>query len=116
MLRRSISHALLSLLLLLSQQIGATHAYSHWAGLQNEVAQEQQGKRDGKNAKPGAADLNCAECLSLAQIAVAIGSPSLHFAIGSIAFGPIASAPLLSACSRTVCVFQSRAPPSSLTA
>lgn len=111
--RRSIVHALLSLLLLVSQQIGATHGYSHWSALQNAAAEVHQGERgDNRNSiRQLASDLSCAECLSLAQIAVAIGSPGLAFGISLVAYGPITLPQTLSACARTVCVFQSRAPP-----
>lgn len=109
-LRRSIVHALLSLLLLVSQQIGATHGYSHWSALQHAAAAVHQGD-GGNSAKQLASDLSCTECLSLAQIAVAIGSPGLAFGVGLLAYGPVTLPQTLSACARTVCVFQSRAPP-----
>ncbi len=115
--RRSVVHVLLSLLLLFTQQLGATHVYSHWSGAAARAALAQTGaepireRGDGAPGGPSLAHRGCAHCLSLAQIAVAIGSPILTLAASPFTFGPIAAPATLSACLRTVCVFQPRAPP-----
>lgn len=109
-MRRSAVHVLLALLLLLTQQIGATHVYSHWIVAGADAAQAE--RADGRNAdRQLAAHDSCAQCLSLAQIAVAIGSPLLSVAASAFSFGPVALPVTLAACLRTTCVFQPRAPP-----
>ena len=121
MLNRSFVHALLSLLLLVSQQIGATHVYSHWVGTQ-QTAADRADRADraaapqlwdggGKPASTLGADQGCLDCMSVAQLAVAIGSPILTVAASPFTFGPVFSPATLSACVRTTCVFESRAPP-----
>ncbi len=115
--RRSLVHVLLSLLLLLSQQLGATHVYSHWgdATVQAVLSQADDGRaQDRGDDGAGSTTLahrSCAHCLSIAQIAVAVGSPILTVAARPFTFGPISVPATVSACLRTTCVFQSRAPP-----
>jgi hypothetical protein len=100
---------LLSLLLLVTQQMGASHAMSHWAGA-DATAQS----RDGATHKPSkvfADDQGCAQCLAHAQVSSAIASP-VHAmpALALASYDPLAPSHV-SDCARTVCVFQSRAPP-----
>lgn len=107
-MRRSAVHVLLSLLLLVTQQIGATHVYSHWTG----AGAAQAARADSDNhRKQAAAHASCDQCLSIAQIAVALASVPLGIAASALAFGPIALPATSAACLRTTCVFQSRAPP-----
>lgn len=109
-MRRSAVHVLLALLLLLTQQIGATHVYSHWTGAGAGSALSE--RADERNAdRQLAVHDSCAQCLSLAQIAVAIGSPLLSVAASPFTFGPVALPATLAACLRTTCFFQPRAPP-----
>jgi hypothetical protein len=115
MTRRSFIRVLLSLLLLLSQQMAISHAMTHWAGSRDGAAQlhkaaSQQDPRGVSSAF--AQDQTCEQCLAFAQIAGAVGSPSRCFAAdgsATCATGPSATQP---GCARTTCVFQSRAPPS----
>lgn len=107
-LRPALLRLLLSLLLLVSQQIGMTHGYTHLRPAGDSSV--QPGQDNGKGNKR-LADLSCDDCLSIAQIAVAIGSPILTAAASPFTFGPVATPATLASCLRTTCVFQPRAPP-----
>jgi hypothetical protein len=111
-LKRNIVYALLSLLLVLSQQLGIVHAVSHLSdGRHGTQLQQSQERADSSVSKNLALDQSCDQCLAFAQIASAVGTPFYSFPAASHA-APVASlaeTPL--ACQRTVCVFQSRAPP-----
>jgi len=110
MQRRSIIHVFLALLLLLTQQLGVTHVYSHWGVSERATAQWSEEEHD-ENRKRTAAHKACAECVSLAQIAAAITSSPLTLTLSTVAAGPVFVPATLSACERTTCFFQSRAPP-----
>ncbi len=112
-LKRNIVYALLSLLLVLSQQLGIVHAVSHLSDGRHAGAQVQQLQERGDSSvsKNLALDQSCEQCLAFAQIASAVSTPFYSFPAASHA-APVATlavTPL--ACQRTVCVFQSRAPP-----
>lgn len=107
--RRSFTFALLSLLLVLSQQMGMVHGISHWSGTRSH-ALAVKAERPGATPAP-ALEQNCSQCLAFAQIGSALGAPAHAFAVvldGAPA-AIRAAAPLRFA--RTVCVFQPRAPP-----
>jgi hypothetical protein len=115
MTRRSILRVLLSLLLLLSQQMAIAHAMTHWAGTRDGAAQlhkaaSQQEERGVASAF--AQDHTCTQCLAFAQIASAVGSPARSFAAAGTASCAIGASATQPGCARTTCVFQSRAPPS----
>ncbi|WP_229489540.1 hypothetical protein [Pseudoduganella namucuonensis] len=105
---------MLSLLLVLSQQMGITHAVSHLSDIRNGGGQQQRQQlqdRDTSASRTLALDQNCEQCLAFAQIAAALDTPSYTFPVASHAapVSVVTDTPL--ACQRTVCVFQSRAPP-----
>ncbi|MBD8531825.1 MULTISPECIES: hypothetical protein [unclassified Massilia] len=119
MMRRSIAHVLLSLLLLVSQQMAFAHAMSHWTGkiapahalaASTSASIGFDAERDLSSSV--AQDGSCSQCLAFAQMASAIGSTPRQFvpldfqAERAGAFAAIAAPP------RTVCAFHSRAPPS----
>jgi hypothetical protein len=112
-IRRDLVHLLLALLLVLSQQMGISHAVSHLSAVRHVAEQAQLLSQDADgSASPGLAlDQNCSQCLAFAQIASAIDTPFYSFP------AVLQGAPLVlafatpQACQRTVCVFQSRAPP-----
>lgn len=109
--RRSIVYAALSLLLVLSQQMGMTHALSHWS-VQRDKAELSTG-RGGAVVKAPALDLGCEQCLAFAQIGSALDTPFHSFpAARSVAVASVAGGSH-SVCQRTVCAFRSRAPPAS---
>lgn len=112
--RRRIVHVFLALLLLLTQQLGVTHVYSHWSGVEQLSAQAlaQLSEADqAEHRKRIAVDKVCAECMSAAQMEAAITSTPLTLALSTLGTGPVTLQFTLPACERTVCVFQSRAPP-----
>lgn len=108
--RRSIIRVLLSLLLLMSQQMAFTHAMSHWANAANESA-GLQNDGGGKPLQGAAHDKNCAQCLGFAQLASAVGNSARTFFISEAGFSYSAPPATPADRNRTVCVFQSRAPP-----
>ena len=68
MIRRSVFRVLLSLVLLLSQQMAMSHALSHWTSqLRGPVA--QGAVADSELSSAFAQDRSCAQCLGLAQLA-----------------------------------------------
>ncbi|GAB2841875.1 hypothetical protein GCM10027277_06110 [Pseudoduganella ginsengisoli] len=111
--KRHIAYALLSLLLVLSQQLGITHAISHLSDLSQrpQVAERDAVEQNFSASKNLALDQNCDQCLAFAHIANALDTPSYTFPVveHSAPFVLVADTPL--ACKRTVCVFHSRAPP-----
>jgi len=117
MIHRRAVHILLSLLLLISQQMAFAHAMSHWSGkigaAHPAVAQVQAGG-DNDLSSAVAQDQSCSQCLAFAQMAFAVGSTPRQFIpldLQAERFGGFIAA---EAAPRTVCVFHSRAPPSSI--
>jgi hypothetical protein len=119
--RRTFIRVLLSLLLLMSQQMAISHAMTHWAGGSREgsvqLHKTQLHKPASKDRERGisaafAQDQTCQQCLAFAQIASAVGSPARTFVAddsGAYAAGERAT---VSDHARTAFPFQSRAPPS----
>jgi hypothetical protein len=115
MTRRFFTRVLLSLLLLMSQQMAISHAMSHWAGSRD--ATSQQAKAAGGHQERGvsaafAQDQTCEQCLAFAQISSAVGSAEHTFPADGAAACALESCASQLLCARTNCVFQSRAPPS----
>ncbi|MFL6673574.1 MAG: hypothetical protein ACJ8LG_09810 [Massilia sp.] len=108
MTRRSVIRLLLSLLLLVSQQMAISHVITHW---NSELAPRAQAVDDDSVSKAFAKDKSCGQCLAFAQIASGLANSPRSFA------PPAAGAILVAAnadhprCARTVCAFRSRAPP-----
>jgi hypothetical protein len=113
--RRNFIRVMLSLLLLMSQQMAMSHAVTHWAGsrhapgqLDNASAQQQ----DGGISSAFAQDQTCEQCLAFAQIAGAIGSSTHSFAFEGAATCARHASATRAGCARTTCAFQPRGPPS----
>lgn len=107
---------LLSLLLLVSQQLAMAHGYTHVPRLGNEQAAgltQSQGQASDSDdgTKAPAADHLCAQCLSADQLAYALGVPSYSFKAVAPSYLPLISTTTPPACLQVVCVFQPRAPP-----
>jgi hypothetical protein len=112
--RRHIVHVFLALLLLLTQQLGVTHVYSHWSDAEQLSAQSVAQLTDEDQAehrKRIAVHKVCAECVTVAQMGAAVTSAPLTLALSTLSTGPVTLQLTLPACERTTCVFQSRAPP-----
>jgi len=116
MMRRRIVHVLLSLLLLVSQQMAFAHAMSHWTGklgATHPAAQliQAQVYEDGDLSRAVAQDRSCFQCLAFAQMASAIGSTPRQFAPLDLQAERVIALATTERAPRTVCVFHSRAPP-----
>jgi len=121
MTRQAFTRVLLSLLLLITQQMAASHAMSHWGamlgagqGQTQALGQVQDHRADGGESELSRAfalDQTCDQCLAFAQLAAPLGNTPRAFAPPDLAAAAIASAASHPACARTVCAFRSRAPP-----
>ena len=113
-IRRNLCHVLLSLLLLISQQMGFSHALSHAAAASAQLAvqaSDQAADDTGGITKLGL-DHSCAQCLAFAQIGSAADTRFYSFPLAdNDASVAIAYAAAALDCQRTVCGFLSRAPP-----
>lgn len=115
MMRRSVVHILLSLLLLVSQQMAFAHAMSHWSGKigsAHPAASVLSGEVRKDLSSSVAQDGSCSQCLAFAQMASGIGSTPRQFVpldLQAERAGAFAATP---AAPRTACAFHSRAPPS----
>jgi hypothetical protein len=114
MMRRRLVHVLLSMLLLVSQQMAFAHAMSHWTGklgATRPVAQLAQPDDDKDLSSSVAQDRSCFQCLAFAQMASAIGSTPRQFAPLDLQAERVIALFTTELAPRTVCVFHSRAPP-----
>lgn len=110
---RSLVHVLLSLLLLVSQQLSLGHGYTHWAEVDETLVQQTAAADDdgtGKLPKPGLHDL-CGQCAASAQIAFALPSTLRQFVPAELAYAVPAVPATPGICLLAACPFQSRAPP-----
>lgn len=111
--KRQIVYALLSLLLVLSQQLGMAHAISHWSDYRQSgerVLQFEAGAEQGGNAGL-ALDHNCSQCAAFAQLASAL--PTQDSAFPVVAYGAtfVAAAPAQPQQAPSARPYDSRAPP-----
>ena len=107
--RRSILHVLLSLLLLLSQQMAMAHAMSHWTSSLAPAVERQSSHSELSSAF--AHDRSCAQCLAFAQIGAAVGSCPRQFVAPEANSQGFAGAKPRALAARTARLFDSRAPP-----
>ncbi|MES2128202.1 MAG: hypothetical protein V4463_13100 [Pseudomonadota bacterium] len=104
--RRALLRVVLSIVLLLSQQMAIAHAISHWSGSARLVQDE-----GSRLSKAVATDQSCEQCLAFAQIASALGNAPRTFAATDVASIGVAMWAVSADCARPACPFQSRAPP-----
>lgn len=109
--RQIFVRVLLSLLLLLSQQMASAHALSHLAGQIGGVQQLHQDAGEDDLSSAFALDQSCNQCLGFAQLVTPFGSTSCGFAAPDTCEVMVAARAVQAICARTVCVFQPRAPP-----
>jgi hypothetical protein len=110
---RSLVHVLLSLLLLVSQQLSLGHAYSHWNANWNDAQEslvQQDGSRDGKPSKPVLHD-QCGQCAFSAQVAFALPPTIRQFVPAELAYAAPRLASTPGICQLAACPFQQRGPP-----
>ena len=114
MTRPAFFRILLSLLLLLTQQMAATHAMSHWstlAGAPEASQAHQRGSDESDLSRAFALDQTCDQCLAFAQLAGPLGHTPRAFAPAELVSAAAVASLDQPACARTICVFRSRAPP-----
>jgi hypothetical protein len=117
MMQRRFVHILLSLLLLVSQQMAFAHAMSHWSGKlgpAHPVVKLVDAAGDSDLSSAVAQDQSCSQCLVFAQMASAIGSTPRQFVPLDLQAERAGGFVATEAAPRTVCVFHSRAPPTSI--
>jgi hypothetical protein len=109
----AVIRVLLSLLLLVSQQMAMSHVISHWAGSREAAAfvQQQEEEDDSGLSESIAKDQSCHQCLALAQLAAALGNTPRYFAAADTVSRAAVATATQPVCGRPVCGFQSRAPP-----
>jgi len=111
---RSLVHVLLSLLLLVTQQLSLGHGYTHWAEIDEALVQQEaaadEGDGSGKLPKPGLHDL-CGQCAASAQIAFALPATPRQFVPAALAYAAPTVPDTPGICLQATCPFQSRAPP-----
>ncbi len=111
MTRQAIIRVLLSLLLLVSQQMASAHVLSHLSASLAGSGVVQANPVDDGLASAVAQDETCSHCLSFAQLAGAPGSTPPAFIIPSAGSSPVVAATAHDAGARTILAFNSRGPP-----
>ncbi|MES2899475.1 MAG: hypothetical protein V4723_07075 [Pseudomonadota bacterium] len=109
MIRQTVIRVLLSVLLLVSQQLASAHAMSHLTGQLDSAAQASLA--DSKDLSTALAlDESCKQCLAFTQLG---GPPSHPFSYHAPAIKscPIVPERALEAGAGTILAFQSRGPP-----
>jgi hypothetical protein len=114
MSRRALNHLLLSIVLLLSQQMAIAHVIAHWSGRAPATSVHASAAKDDGFSKPIAQDQACEQCLAFAQIATAVGQEPRSFVPPSQGTWAIAALAPRLVCARAPCAFRSRAPPASV--
>jgi hypothetical protein len=110
---RSLVHGLLSLLLLLSQQLSLGHAYSHWSAHWNDAQASQAAQADTQGGKPSKPVLHeqCGQCAFSVQVAFALPPTVRQFVPADLAYAAPRLAPTPGICLLAACPFQQRGPP-----
>jgi hypothetical protein len=118
MTRRALIRVMLSLLLLMSQQMALTHGLSHWAGslaVHTQAAGDaDDGDDSGSLSRSTAQDQTCHQCLAFAQLASVLSNTPRYFAAANAGSFAVVSGAGRSACVHTACGFRSRAPPAAV--
>ncbi len=110
MIRRNVFRVLLSLVLLVSQQMAMSHALSHWTSqLGGPVA--QQAAIDSDLSSAFAQDRSCAQCLGLAQLSAPLPNAPRQFMPPELGDMPALEAAGLAWRLQQHRLFDSRAPP-----
>ena len=121
MTRQAFIRVLLSLLLLVSQQMATAHALSHLTASLEGKAQLQQIQQAGDQAERQAQsddlssafaqDQSCNQCLAIAQLGGPLPSHVSLFAAPLLLSTAVDGIDFAPACSRIILGFQSRGPP-----
>jgi hypothetical protein len=111
MTRQAFIRVLLSLLLLVSQQMASSHVMSHLATSIERPVATQSVADDGVLASAMAHEQSCSQCLAFAQLSGPLGVTPVTFAVPDHATAGLVPGDLHAGASRTILAFQSRAPP-----
>ncbi len=112
MTRQAFIRVLLSLLLLISQQMASSHVMTHLAGSLDRAAAAQSQKPGGNDMSSALAqDQSCSQCLAFAQLAGPLASTPPAFVIPHQPTFAIEQVEVRAAGARIILAFQSRAPP-----
>jgi hypothetical protein len=112
MTRQAFIRVLLSLLLLVSQQMASTHVLSHLSGnLDRPVVTHMQAPGEDVLSTAFAQDQTCNQCLAFAQLAGPMPSSPPAFVIPQQQFSVSDDVVVRVAGARIILAFQSRAPP-----
>jgi hypothetical protein len=111
MSRQVINRILLSLLLLLSQQMAFAHALSHWTGTLHGSTAELHDDGGNSLSSAVAQDQTCDHCLALAQLVAPLGATPRTFVAGDNGATAFISTDTGTHSARIVCGFNPRAPP-----
>jgi hypothetical protein len=111
MSRRAFHHFLMSLMLLIAQQMAIAHGMAHWGSRLASVTAAQKASTDGGLSKSIAQDQGCDQCVVFAQIASAVGQEPRSFVPPSAGAQAIPGASVPLARLHSPCGFRSRAPP-----
>ena len=102
MLKRRVLPLLLAFFMLLSQQMGMAHIYSHFTPNTAPVVSHDEGLGHGQL---------CSQCAAYASIGSALPHPPLPDLPGQQAASTAVDVPASVFSSRTILAFESRAPP-----
>ena len=112
MTRQAFIRVMLSLLLLISQQMASSHVMSHLAGSLDSVAAAQARQAgDGELSEAFAQEISCNQCLAFAQLSGPLGSKASVFDLPDPGSFRIAARAVHDSGARTILAFQSRGPP-----
>ncbi|HEX8615176.1 MAG TPA: hypothetical protein VF800_28165 [Telluria sp.] len=111
MTRQSFIRILLSLLLLMSQQMATSHVMSHWSALQGGHAQATSYQDRSALARAVAQDQSCDQCLAFAQLAGPLASHARGFAFTDPGITLLAAIAPQAARALPLRAFEPRAPP-----
>lgn len=109
MTRQALVRVLLSLLLLVSQQMATSHVLSHLTAKAN--AQQVVSEKAGELSSAFAQEQSCHQCLAFAQLGAPLGHDQLVFMPQSGGVRDSGPANVPAAGSQTILAFQSRGPP-----
>ena len=110
---RFLSHILLSLLLLGSQQMVVQHGFTHWESVRKASAAQADQGTPGKPVKPVLHEL-CPECQANGHLTFALPSAAYYFTLLDVDAGPLAARCAEGILPHVLRLFQPRAPPSSI--
>ena len=111
MTRQAFIRVLLSLLLLISQQMASSHVMSHLAGSLDSAGAQAQLVGSGELSDAFALELSCNKCLAFAQLSGPLGSKAHVVDLPDSVSFRIAARAVHDSGARTILAFQSRGPP-----